>query len=101
MSPRMRAAQGLSLRRGHASGPGPGWSVVRATCRPPRVQVDEGHHLQQIHGSARGSREADKVIAQIYRLPYFAYPEEKQFWASSQLIPAVQQAAGGIMLRRL
>ncbi len=73
-----------------------GWQDVVGVYR-----TEGDHHLQQIHGSARGSREADKVIAQIYRLPYFAYPEEKQFWASSQLIPAVPLAAGGIMLRRL
>lgn len=38
------------------------------------------HHLQQIQCSARGSREAYKVIAQICRLPLYAYPGEKQFW---------------------
>ena len=65
-----------------------------------RVQDGRVHHPQQIHGSARGSREAVKVIAQIYDFPNTRIRKEA-VWASNLLIPAVQLAAGGIMLRPL
>ena len=44
----------------------------------------------------RGSREADKVIAQIYDFPNTRIRKEA-VWASNLLIPAVQLAAGGII----